>query len=310
MAEKQISNLDKAAIIFKVFGNSLAVSLFRGLSASEMSRIRKHADTLAHIPFSMKKKVLEEYYFQLMSEKFKDTGEDGDRYLFAFILNLSNEQIAFLLTPESPLVKALVLSQLEVDRQALILREFDGEEQSDILMNMGNVQEIPYEGVVSIESDLKEKAKHIPKKAKFHRGGGKQIAELLTRLDPDFERQFVTQVQVEDPDLAKELSKYHITFEDFTRLPVDVVRDAIKSVDYAELAMALKGMEEAFVQFIIGNIPQKGQIMLEDEMKDREGPQPRKKVEASRRKLVDAINQLAAEGRFNLENFVDDDVIE
>ncbi|HDR05742.1 MAG TPA: hypothetical protein ENN84_10940 [Candidatus Marinimicrobia bacterium] len=310
MAENTLSNLDRAAIIFKVFGNSLAVSLFRSLTPAEMNRIRKHADTLSHVPFKVKKKVLEEYYFQLMSEKFKAPKDETEKFLFDYMFQFSNEQIVFLLAPESALVKALAISQLPIEQQAAIIKEFDSDEQADILMNMSEVADIPYEGVVSIEADLKEKSKHIPRKARFNRSGSKQIAELLTRLDPDFERQFVSQIQNEDPDLAKELAKFHLSFEDFSKLPIDVVRDAVKSVDLADLAMAMKGMDAEFVEFMNSNIPQKAQIMLEDELRDLEGPQPRRKVETARRKLVDAVMKMAAEGRFSLEDFVDDDMIE
>jgi len=310
MNEKSLTGLDRAAIIFKVFGNSLSVSLFKNLSAVEMGRLRNHADTLGHIPFAVKKKVLEDYYFELMGQKFKEKSGEEVSELFEFLHDLSNEQIAFLLAPETPVTIALALSQLNVERQADVIHFFDSDVRSDILIEMNEIDAIPYEGVINIEQDLKEKARMIPKKASFKKGGSRQVAELLSKMDPDFEKQFVSQLQSEDPDLAKDISKYHLSFEDLNKLPVDVVRDAIRGVEMGELAMSLKGTEEEFRQFMISNLPQKAQIMMEDELRDLEGPQPRKKVEAARRKIIDLLMDMVRAGRFSLEDIYEDDMIE
>ncbi len=310
MDEKNLTGLDRAAIIFKVFGSNLAVSLFKNLSTVEMGRVRNHADMMNHIPFNLKKKVLEDYYFELMGQKFRENTGEEVADLFGFLTDMTDEQIAFLLAPETPVAIALALSQLDVSRQAAIIAYFESDMQSDILIEMNEIEAIPYEGVINIEDDLREKSRMIPRKARFNKGGSKQVAELLSKMDPQFEKQFVNQIQSEDPDLAKDLSRYHLRFEDLNKLPVDVVRDAIRGVDMSDLALALKGMEEEFKSFVVENLPQKAQIMMEDELKEVEKPQPRKKVEGARRKIVDILSEMVKSGRFNLEDFYEEDMIE
>lgn len=307
---QKLSNLDRAAIIYKTLGDNLSVSLFRHLSQAQLNKLRRHAETLTKVPFELKRKVLEEYYFQLMSEKIKIFSDGEQKVLFDFLKPMSSDQIRYLLEPESELVKALVLSQLDMGVQVDVIKNMEEDERARVLIQMNDIERIPYEGIINIENDIRDKARLVPHKAHFNKGGSKQIADILSQLEPNFEEQFVTHVQNEDPDLARDLAKYYVPFDSFDKLPLDVLREALKSVELQDLALALKGMDEEFVKFMMGNLPQKTQIMLEDEIKDVEGPQPRRKVETARRKLVQAVKQLAAEGKFDIEDFLDTDMIE
>jgi len=307
---QKLSNLDRAAIIYKTLGDNLSVSLFRHLSQAQLNKLRRHAETLTKVPFELKRKVLEEYYFQLMSEKIKIFSDGEQKILFDFLKPMSSDQIRYLLEPESELVKALVLSQLEMGVQVDVIKNMEEDERARVLIQMNDIERIPYEGIINIENDIRDKARLVPHKAHFNKGGSKQIADILSQLEPNFEEQFVTHVQNEDPDLARDLAKYYVPFDSFDKLPLDVLREALKSVELQDLALAMKGMDEEFVKFMMGNLPQKTQIMLEDEIKDVEGPQPRRKVETARRKLVQAVKQLAAEGKFDIEDFLDMDMIE
>jgi len=307
---QKLSNLDRAAIIYKMLGDNLSVSLFRHLSQAQLNKLRRHAETLAKVPFDLKRKVLEEYYFQLMSEKIRAVSDGDQKVLFDFLKPMSSDQIKYLLEPESELVKALVLSQLSIEVQVDVIKNMEEDERARVLIQMNDIDKIPYEWIINIENDIREKARLVPHKAHFNKGGSKQIADILSKLEPDFEEQFVSHVQNEDPELARDLAKYYIPFDSFDKLPVDVVREALKSVELNDLALAMKGMSEEFVTYILGNLPQKTQIMLEDEIKDVEGPQPRRKVESARRKLIQAVKQLAAEGKFDIEDFLDTDMVE
>ena len=67
--EMNFSGLEKAAILFKVLGPNLARPLFRSLTDTDVMKIRSKMDEIGEINFETKKKVLEEFYFNFMSEK-------------------------------------------------------------------------------------------------------------------------------------------------------------------------------------------------------------------------------------------------
>ena len=49
-----LSGLDKAAILFQVLGESLALSMFQSIPEADILRIRVRARELRNIPLSMK----------------------------------------------------------------------------------------------------------------------------------------------------------------------------------------------------------------------------------------------------------------
>ena len=99
MNVNDISGLDKAAILFQVLGDGLALTLFKDLNDADLRRVRTRAKEITGTPFKIKKAVLEEFYFGFLAEKFKSSDDDG-RKPFSFLDKLSGEQIAYLLLGE------------------------------------------------------------------------------------------------------------------------------------------------------------------------------------------------------------------
>ena len=66
---ENISGLDKAAIIFQVYGESLALSFFTDLPESSIIKIRVRSKELKGVPAELKKTVLEEEIAQPIRPK-------------------------------------------------------------------------------------------------------------------------------------------------------------------------------------------------------------------------------------------------
>ena len=54
-----LNGLDKAAILFQVLGESLALSMFQSIPEADILSIRVRARDLRNIPVSMKHNILE-----------------------------------------------------------------------------------------------------------------------------------------------------------------------------------------------------------------------------------------------------------
>ena len=67
MEQIKLSGLDKAAILFQVLGDGLAVTMFKDLSDTELRRVRVRAKELTQVSFKLKKAILEEFYFGFMN---------------------------------------------------------------------------------------------------------------------------------------------------------------------------------------------------------------------------------------------------
>ena len=166
---KDLTGLDKAAILFKTLGANLALQMFKGLNKSQLQKIRQHMASSASVPFDVKKAVLEEFYFSFVTEKFTPAGEETNKP-FEYLNDLSDNQIISLIAAESPVIMALTVAQLSVDRQIKILQALPPPTQPRVMAEIGHIGDIPLEGVVSIANELKEKASFLPRASEYSRG--------------------------------------------------------------------------------------------------------------------------------------------
>jgi flagellar motor switch protein FliG len=298
----RLSGLQKVAILFSVLGESLALSLVKDLDKTEIRKIRAAMREVDNVAFSVKKQVMEEFYFSFVSEKFQ-TEEDSDepKKPFDFLNTLTDEQLVAMLATESPRVIAIAIAQLPAEKRLLVLDRVDQEVKGKVLLEIGNLKDVPLEAVVQIASRLKKRSKTLPRTVQFSRGGGKYIADILSEMDPEEEKQFLEALTRDDPELAAEVKKYHLTFESiFTIMPDNLLRDIMNTVELDTVAMALKGMPKDVVDRVIGNLPQKKQAMYEPV----EGAVPKREVDQARKAVVQVAKQMEKDGAFRLEDLL------
>ncbi len=297
-----LSGLQKVAILFSVVGESLALSLVKGLSKTEIRKIRSTLQEMGPVSFIVKKRVMEEFYFGFLSEQVQDESkEEGPIQPFEFLTELQDEQLLALLNKEDPPVIAMVLAQLEPEKRMLILDRVDPTEKGQILIELGSLEDIPLEGIIEVAARLREKSTYLPRTTNFSRGGGKEIAQIIGGMSSEDEARYLQTLQNEDPDLYEDVKKYHLTFIDIIeQFPDSTLRDIMNTVDLSDVSMAMKGVDQEIVDRIIGNLPQKKQAMYEPE----DGPRPKRDVDTARKKVVDVARQMEKDGQFNVADLL------
>ena len=93
-----LSGLQKVAILFSVVGESLALSLVKGLSKTNIRKIRSTVREMDSVSYFVKKRVMEEFYFGFLSEQFDGEGSDDGSPIqpFDFLEDLNDEQLIAL----------------------------------------------------------------------------------------------------------------------------------------------------------------------------------------------------------------------
>ena len=122
---EELSGYDKAAIIYDILGDSVAVNMFKDLPEVELYELRKHARKIrGDVSNSIKKEVLDDYYFKMLSaEKFQSI--PLNKNMFDFLNNLDDEQLFALLSKEKPQIIALALDQVENKRRMPLLKKLN-----------------------------------------------------------------------------------------------------------------------------------------------------------------------------------------
>ena len=304
----RLSGLQKVAILFSVLGESLALSLVKDLDKTEIRKIRAARRGVEQVAFTVKKQVMEEFYFAFVSEKFQENDEsDEPKKPFAFLEDLTDEQVIAMLTTETPRVIAISIAQLPGEKRMKVLSRIDEEVKGRVLLNIGNLNDIPLEAVVQIANRLQKKAKQLPKTVAFSRGGGKDLADILGSMDPEEEEMFMTNLEQENPEMAEEVKRYRITFDTiFEIFPDNLLRDLMNAVDLDAVAMALKGMDQTISDRVVGILPKKKQAMYEPV----EGAVPKREVENARKSIVQSAKQMESDGAFKLEDLLGGETVE
>jgi flagellar motor switch protein FliG len=297
-----LSGLQKVAILFSVVGESLALSLVKGLSKTNIRKIRSTVREMDSVSYSVKKRVMEEFYFGFLSEQFETVDkEDGPIQPFEFLKDLNEEQLNALVENEDSPVIAMIMAQLEPDQRMKILDKVDPKIKGQILLELGSLEDIPLEGVIEVAARMKEKATYLPRTTEFSRGGGKEIAEIIGNMDAAEEEKYLQTLQNENPELFKEVKKYHLTFDDILeKFPDNVKRDLFNGIELDALALALKGLDKEIVDKIIDSLPGKKQAMFEPV----EGAVAKREVEGARKQVVIGAKKLADDGTINLEDML------
>ena len=163
----RLSGLQKAAILFSVLGEGLALTLVKDLSKTDIRKVRASMRDLDNVSFAVKKRVMEEFYFSFVSEKFHEENTDEPKKPFAFLDDLTDEQVIALVKPVSDSVAAIALAQLDGERRNKIMSNFPPDKKANVIMSMGELIDIPLEGIVNVANDLHKKSKFLPKQSPF-----------------------------------------------------------------------------------------------------------------------------------------------
>ena len=297
-----LSGLQKVAILFSVVGESLAMSLVKGLSKTEIRKIRSTSRSMGTVSFSVKKRVMEEFYFGFLSEQIDDDkSDDGPIQPFEFLTDLNNEQLIALLDKEETPVIAMILAQLEPDKKMVILNKLEPTVKGEVLIELGSLGDIPLEGIIEVGARLKEKSTYLPRTAEFSRGGAKEIADMLGDMSSKEQERYMQTLQNEDPDLYAAVKMFFLTFDDIIeKFPSDVQRTLFVAFDLGKLAYAVKGLDQEVVDGIIETQPAKRQAMFEP----IEGPVTKREVDEARKEIVAAAKELEKSGERNIEEIL------
>ena len=307
---ENLSGLDKAAIIFQVYGESLALSFFTDLPEEAIIKIRIRSKELTELPVSLKKIVLEEFYFKMMTDKYQKSKPSSVR-LFSFLDNLTDEQLHYLLKTEKETVIALAIDQVDNSKRNLFLNRLSSEMKNLVIKELGGLKSIPLEMVVNIAKELEKKASFLPEPKEFSRGGGKKIADILNTMSEDEANSYLNQLMNDDPETYAEVKKYLLTFDDLLSMNEDIASDfwTNPDIDLDILAKALKGVDGELVSSILGMLPKKKQAMYTP----IENPMKKKDVMNARKLVVEVATSMTQSGEMRIEDIlsgVDDEMIE
>lgn len=300
--KEELTGYDKVAIIFDILGDSLSINMFKDIPETEFYKIRDHAKTLKNtVPTAVKKEVLEDYYFKMLSnEKYKD--QTSSEKMFEFLEALDDEQLFALLSPEKSRVIALALEQIDNEKRMTFLAKIDVEKQNKIVLQTGDLKDIPLEAIIHTAKELKKKSTFLPGPVEFSRGGGKSVSEMLGKMPEDDARKYLEQIKLDNPDLLNEVKKYFLLFDDVVTMPDGIAATfwGDPEIDLEIMATALADSETETVEKLQAYLPGKKQAMFTP--KKEEDNVSKRDIDEAKAKIKDQLQKKIESGDLNIED--------
>jgi flagellar motor switch protein FliG len=130
--------------------------------------------------------------------------------------------------------------------------------------------------------------------------GKKEASELLASLDPTQRERILSEIAIQNPDLAEQLRKGIFRFEQVLSLDPIELQKVIRPLDQRILALSLRGMTPEERSLLYSKIPERMARALDEENQSM-GPQRMSDVKTAREKITEIAVVLHQKGEITLK---------
>jgi flagellar motor switch protein FliG len=229
---------------------------------------------------------------------------DGARP-FAFLRKTPPDQIVAFLAEESPQTIALVIASLHHTLGARVLSALPPDVQTDVSLRIATMADANPDVIRELEQGLRNKLANVLSTDLADTGGVEALAALLNNAGRSTERNVLSAIERTHADLADEVRQLLFTFDDIIELPDRDVQLVLREIDQKDLALALRGVDEAVRDKLMANLSARAAEVVRDDM-EAMGPQPKAAVEEAQSSIVAAVRRLEDAGQITLSRGEED----
>lgn len=317
---KNLTGVQKAAILLISIGPERAASVLKHFSSDEIERISAEIANTAALNPTLVNSVCQEFLSMNNNRSFGSNGglqyakellikalgpQKSDEIIkslnlqsrpFYILRRIESKVAANFLSGEHPQAIAMILSYLDPEQSAAILSCLAPEIQNDIAWRIATMEKTAPEIVKEVEEVLETRLSGMISKDLNKAGGITELVSILNMVDKATEKNILAALENEDSDLAEEVKNRLFTFEDIVTIDDFSVRRILQDVDNKELAVALKGANQEVSDKIFTNISQRAGETLKEDI-DLLGPVRVREVEEKQKKIVQIIRRLDEAGQ-------------
>lgn len=224
----------------------------------------------------------------------------GDELGTQSIVDADDADVAMLLERESPHVIALVLSVVQPEKAAAILKKLPAATQAPVVKALASLDSVQPDYVKDVVAGLAQQIRDLLNGPRRRMVGGERSAvDMLRKLLPDDRKGLLDDLTRAAPELAANLKGKLFAFDDMQRLGRRDIQALLQTCDLRTLALALKGAVPAVADVIYANMSQRAAAALREEI-DMMGKVRLAQVEGAQAEIVKSIMTLAEEGKINI----------
>ncbi len=326
-----MDKIRKAAIILLGLGDAYAEEILKNMSKSEVHKIMEVINTLDS--------VSEEDVIQAMNDFFNVTDGTGidivsKEHLKNSIVSalgikgmekidlekskwldlIKNEPldgILELIREEHPQVIAaliVILTQLGSLRSSEITKAQTKEMKNEIIKRMSTIGPMSTFGLEALGSFIEGELDSTDRYGVVTVDGIDVVANLISNLDADTEREIIGDLTARDKVLAEKIQDKLLPFEKLAYLDSKSLQTLLKEIAPDDLVVALKGSNEHLRNSFMRNMSTKAAEILKDDLESK-GPVKVSNVIEAQKKIILLAKKLAKEEKIILSSKSDSDIV-
>ncbi len=319
-----ITPLQRAAILVMYLEREAARAVLKHLSDEEVKQLGKAAADLGDVDEELVEDVIGAFVGEFQAvNMLPATGQDfARRVLPALIAEERRSRIAgsvrrdprdfetyirarpvravaAALKEEHPQVRAVALLRMGVDNAARILACLSEEDQADLTIRMARTERVSPELAEDVEMALRLAVGDIEDPIAL--GGVEGTARILGRMGPERNSVVLTGVRSQSDSLADDLIRKMVRFEDLERLDGRGMQALLRTVESADLVLALKGATPVLRDRFLANLSQRAAADVREEL-ELGGPTRRSHIRDAQDRIVASARKLSDEGVIFLDS--------
>jgi flagellar motor switch protein FliG len=319
--DKELTNPEKAALTLLSLGKDAAAQIMQNLSEEEVKSISRAFLTVSEVDRETQLATSKDFFRMLTAtekvlvdgrEFAKDViasafGQERSVGLLEYVNGTRKQPIGQIvggipeklllgfISAEHPQTIAFLMTVMNPDQAALVLKQMQPEMQTDVLIRISNIS--------NVKADIVDEVREVLQAqlcgdgtADEDIGGPKSAADILNFIDRASEERIITEIEETFPDLAETIRNLMFTFEDIKKIDDRGVQTVLKDVPREQLVLALKTASPELRDVVFRNVSQRAAEMIKEDL-EAMGPTKLKDVEKAQQGIVDIVRKLEEEGK-------------
>lgn len=328
----KLDGAQKSAVLLITLGSDLSSKVLKHrFQDTEIEKLTHEISNMIKVPPEIKEDVLDEFFELHRAREFlihggmtyarelleKTVGPQKASEIlgrltkemksipFSALRKADPKTILNIIREEHPQTVALILAHLTPEQAGIILGSMPPEMQSDIARRVAIIDRLTPDVIKDMEDVLERKVSSVVMQDNTVVGGVQSLVDILNRVGRSAEKVVLEGLEREDPELAEEVKRRMLVFEDIVMLPDNFIQRILREVNSKDLAVAMRGAGEEVNTRIFKNMSKRASEMLKEEIEFM-GPVRLREVEQSQQKIVNIMRRLDESGEIIISRGGDD----
>lgn len=320
-----LNGTQRAAVLLMSLGEAEAAEVLKHMSAKEVQKLGAAMATISGVTRGQLEQIVAEFTGQLDEQTsvgigaddyvrkvlVQALGEDKASGLIDRILHGRNSRglenlkwmdaraVAELIRNEHPQIMAIVLSYLDPDHAAEVLKFLAERVRSDVMLRIATLDTIPANALNELNEILEKQFSGQQGSKASSVGGLKTAANILNFVDGTLEQQILGNIGEVDNELSGRIQDLMFVFDDIGEMDDRSIQAVLREVPGDRLGLALRGCDPKVREKILKNMSKRAADMLVEDMETR-GPAKLSEVESAQKEMLSIVRRLADAGTIQL----------